>query len=88
MNLTHPLYTIQTTNAIVMMEFVICILKSKKINNIADNILSRITTFLNRIVDVVSQGNLHRITILSQFTSFSPFYLSHHHLFFLVIQLI
>jgi hypothetical protein len=33
----------------------------------ADNILSRITTFLNRIVDVVSQGNLQRVTILSQF---------------------
>lgn len=33
----------------------------------ADNIFSKITTFLNRIVDVVSQGNLQRVTILSQF---------------------
>ncbi|GGD17722.1 hypothetical protein [Flavobacterium orientale] len=33
----------------------------------ADNILSKITTFLNRIVDVVSQGNLERVTILNQF---------------------
>ena len=33
----------------------------------AENILSRITTFINRVVDVVSQGNLERVTILREF---------------------
>jgi hypothetical protein len=33
----------------------------------AKNILSRITTLLNRVWDVVSQGNLERVRILSEF---------------------
>jgi hypothetical protein len=33
----------------------------------ASNIFSKITTFLNRVVDVISQGNLERIRILREF---------------------
>ncbi len=33
----------------------------------ASNIFSMITTFLNRVVDVVSQGNLERVRILREF---------------------
>ncbi|MDD5149855.1 MAG: hypothetical protein PHC28_05160 [Flavobacterium sp.] len=32
----------------------------------AENILSRITTLLNRMVDVISQGNFERVSILRQ----------------------
>ncbi|MBE7695765.1 hypothetical protein [Tenacibaculum finnmarkense] len=31
------------------------------------NILTKLTTLLNRVVDVVSQGNLQRVRIISQF---------------------
>lgn len=31
------------------------------------SIFSRITTVINRIVDIVSQGNLHRVRLLSEF---------------------
>ena len=31
------------------------------------NIFSRIATFLNRVVDVVSQGNLERVKIIREF---------------------
>lgn len=33
----------------------------------ASNIFSRISTFINRVVDVMSQGNLERIRILKEF---------------------
>lgn len=33
----------------------------------SNNIFSKITTFLNRVVDVVSQGNLERVKILREF---------------------
>ena len=33
----------------------------------ASNIFSRIATFLNRVVDVVSQGNLQRVRLLHEF---------------------
>jgi|SRR5690606_1830589 len=33
----------------------------------SNNIFSKITTFLNRVVDVVSQGNLERVKILKEF---------------------
>lgn len=32
-------------------------------------IFSRLTTIINRIVDVVSQGNLHRVRLLSEFNA-------------------
>jgi hypothetical protein len=32
----------------------------------ADNVFSKITTFLNRMVDVISQGNFERVNILKQ----------------------
>lgn len=33
----------------------------------SDNIFSKISTFINRVVDIISQGNLERVTILREF---------------------
>lgn len=33
----------------------------------ANNLFSKITTFINRVVDVISQGNFERVMILNQY---------------------
>jgi hypothetical protein len=33
----------------------------------ADNVFSKIATFINRVVDTISQGNLERVTILREY---------------------
>ena len=55
--------------------YYICKIKNTK--NMAENLFSKITTFINRAVDVISQGNFERVMILNQYNiTFKEAYLN------------